>query len=332
MPFTHETWVRVETWLGDKRDTYWLKTNVNPYQADGDLSDAIDQLIEHGRPHAAINCLDRMRYAKQPINVGQCVKALLSALSSSEPSYSMDAYHMVELIKMLQKNPEVTPDDLFSVEWAYLPLLNHHREASPKLLENRLASDPEFFCEAIQLIYRSKKNDTTTNEPSKEARAVANNAWRLLHKWRTPPGMQEDGNFDDSHFTSWFKRVGEICTESGHLEVALINIGEVLIHCPPDTNGLWINRSVADSLNAKDAEDMRSGYRTGIYNSRGVHWVDPTGKPELELAEEYRKKAEDVENAGYQRFAVTLRSLSKTYTREAERIDTEHKQDDKTDE
>ena len=30
------------------------------------------------------------------------------------------------------------------------------------------------------------------------------------------------------------------------------------------------------------------------------HWVDPTGKPEQELAEQYRQKAEDIENAGYQ--------------------------------
>ena len=89
---------------------------------------------------------------------------------------------------------------------------------------------------------------------------------------------------------------------------------------------------MADALNARDAEDMRSGYRTGIFNSRGVHWVDPTGKPELELAEQHRKKAEHVENAGYQRFAVTLRSLSETYTREAERIVIEHKREEKNDE
>ena len=332
LPFTNKTWDRAAEWLGDVQDTYWLKTNANPYQADGDLGVAIDKLIEHGRPHAAINCLGKMRHAKQPINVGQCVRALLAALSSSEPSHSTDAYHMVELIKMLQEDPEIAPNDLFRVEWAYLPLLDHHRGAAPKLLENRLASESEFFCEAIRLIYRSKKTDATTNEPSEEAKAVATNAWRLLHEWRTPPGMQKDGSFNDSHFSSWLKRVKEICTESGHLEVALINVGEVLIHCPPDTNGLWINHNVADALNARDAEDMRSGYRTGIFNSRGVHWVDPTGKPELELAEQHRKKAEDVENAGYQRFAVTLRSLSETYTREAERIVIEHKREEKNDE
>jgi hypothetical protein len=152
-----------------------------------DLDIVIDKLIEHGRPHAAISCLDRMRHAKQPINADQCVRALLAALSSSEPSYSMESIaRVVELIKTLQESPEVALDDLFRVEWAYLPLLNCHRGAAPKLLENRLASDPEFFCEIIRLIYRSKKCDATTNEPSEETKAIATNAWQLLHEWCTP--------------------------------------------------------------------------------------------------------------------------------------------------
>ena len=69
---------------------------------------------------------------------------------------------------------------------------------------------------------------------------------------------------------------------------------------------------------------MRNGFRTGTYNSRGVHWVDPTGKPEKELAEQFRSKAEEVENAGFQRFAATLRDLAEGYDREAQQIINEH--------
>ena len=73
---------------------------------------------------------------------------------------------------------------------------------------------------------------------------------------------------------------------------------------------------------------MRDGFRTRMFNSRGVHWVDPTGKPERELAEQFRQKAEDVENAGFQRFAVMLRELADRYDREAERIIAEHKREE----
>ncbi|MFH0768745.1 MAG: hypothetical protein V1932_04160 [Chloroflexota bacterium] len=110
-------------------------------------------------------------------------------------------------------------------------------------------------------------------------------------------------------------------------EVALTHVGKVLIHCPPDTDGLWINHAAAEALNAKDAEEMRNGFSVAISNSRGVHTIDPNGKPELELSEKYRKQAEDVEDAGYQRLASTLRQLADSYANEAGRIIDEHKQE-----
>jgi hypothetical protein len=266
-----------------------------------------------------------MLHDKQPIDSNQCVQALLAALSSGEPSCAMDGYHIVELIKFLQAEPSVNQDDLFRVEWAYVPLLDSHSGATPQLLESRLANDPEFFCEVIRLIYRSKKEDQPSREPTEESKAIATNAWRLLYEWKTPPGTQIDGTFSDEHFIKWLQNVKEICTDSGHMEVALVNIGEVLIHTPTDSDGLWIRRVVAAALNDREADDMRDGFRTGTYNSRGVHWVDPTGKPERELAEQFRRKAEEVENAGFQRFAVTLKNLADGYDREAERIISDQK-------
>lgn len=328
LPFTQEAWDRSSEWLKESEGEYWSRTSANAYQADGNLGIAIEKLIEHGRPHSAINCLDRMRHDKMPINVDQCVRALLAGLSSNEPSYAKDSYRIVELIKLLQSEPSVAQEDLFKLEWTYLPLLDHYNGAAPKLIESKLASDPEFFCEVIRLIYRSKKEDQSSEEPTEELKAIASNAWRLLHEWKTPPGSQIDGTFSAEHFNDWLKRVIALCSESGHLEVAFINIGEVLIHAPSDPGGLWIHQTVATALNDRDAENMRDGYRTGSYNSRDAHWVDPTGKPEYELSKHYRRKAEDVENAGFQRFAVTLRGLAESYEREAKRVISEHQNRD----
>ena len=324
LPFTKEAWTRAPEWLGKDEIEYWSRARVIPYQTDGDFKDAIDKLIEYKRPYAAIDCLNRALHAKQPLDRARSVKALLSGLSSVEPSYSMDIYNTVEIIKALQKDPDTDPDDLFRVEWTYLPLLEQNQGATPKLLENRLATDPGFFCKVIRLIYRSKKKEKPDKEPSERDKQIATNAWRLLHDWKTPPGTQADGSFSGEQFLQWFMKTVEACAESGHLEVALTHIGQVLFYCPADPEGLWIDKTAADVLNGKDAERMRNGFRTEAFNSRGVHWVDPTGKPERELAEQCKKKAEDIENAGYQRFAVTLRGLSESYNRDAERIIAEH--------
>ncbi|MGO3243338.1 MAG: hypothetical protein ACTIKU_08660, partial [Halomonas sp.] len=281
---------------------------------------AIEKLLEYGRPHAAITCLERMLHSKRAIDPQQCVRALLGALKSSEPNHAMDSYHMVQLIKHLQSDSAVSDDDLFRVEWAYLPLLNQLDGNKPVYLQRKLANEPNFFCEVIQLIYLSDKQGDKAGEPSEEQRAIATNAHRLLREWTRPPGLKDDGTFDSEHFKGWLQRVREVCTESGHLNAALLNIGKTLIYSPPDVDGLWINRAVADALNNRYSEEMRDGFRTALYNSRGVHTVDPSGKPERNLAEKYEKRAEEAENAGFHRLAVTLRGLSEGYIKEAERV------------
>ena len=325
LPFTKETWNRATDWLGKSEKEYWSRTSANPYHTDDDLGIAIDKLIAYDRPYTAIKCLRQMKYYKQPLDKTRNVKALMVAISSKEPSQAIDPHSIIEIIKALQDDPDTDPDDLFQIEWAYLNLLNgyYHRDASPKSLESSLSSNPDFFCKVIRLVYRSKKETGPPREFSEQEKAIAENAYKLLDKWETPPGKQSDDQFLPDQFENWLNKIKEACDESGHLEVALIHIGKVLIHAPSDPEGLWIHRTVASVLNAKDAEKMRDGFRIGIYNSQGRSF-GPTGKPERERAEKYKQKAEEVENVGYHRFAVALKKLAEGYEREAEIYDAEH--------
>lgn len=327
LPFNKETWERVSSWLGEEEVDYWEKINANPYQAENDLEIAIDKFLSYGRPHMAIQCLSTLRHKKQQLDKDKIVKALIMTVSLPDTIANIDYYETVELIKILQEDPIFDEDQLFKVEWAYLQFLDHYHGAFPKLLENRLATSPDFFCEVVGILYRSKKEDTTHVFQTEDSKNIAMNVWRLLREWRTPPGTQTNGSFDEKQFLFWLQHVRESCLESGHWEVAQINIGEVLIYCPADPNGLWINQTVADALNSEDAKDMRDGLRTAFFNSRGAHFVDPTGNPEKELADNYRQKAADVEIAGYFRLALTLRALAVDYDREAEKIIEENKRE-----
>uniref|UniRef100_UPI0040561AAE hypothetical protein n=1 Tax=Candidatus Electronema sp. TaxID=2698783 RepID=UPI0040561AAE len=330
LPFTKETWSRAENWLGGAQKEYWLKTDAKIYNEDDkDLSFAVDKLLEYERSYTALDCLHQMWQYKQKIDIELCVRVLLAAVSGSiEPSNIFDPHHASEFIKMMQESSKSNPDDLFKLEWAYLPLLDGLCGIVPKTLEKHLASEPEFFSHIIQLIYRSKNSDAAEN-PSEKEKNIAENAWKLLRNWRVPPGMQEEGRFNEDQFSDWLKRVKELCAESGHLEVAFEWIGRVLVCCPSDASGLWINKAVAAALNEKDAEEMRDGFRSGLFYSRGFYMVDPTGKPERELAEKYRQQADAVENEGYHRLAATLRELAKSYESDAERVIAEYAQEQK---
>jgi len=59
LPFTFDTWRRLPELLGPNEFAYWSKANVNPYDTEEGLEIAIDHLVQHGRPHAAIRCLKK---------------------------------------------------------------------------------------------------------------------------------------------------------------------------------------------------------------------------------------------------------------------------------
>lgn len=318
LPFAPQTWKLSRQFLVENESFYWTITTANPYETDENLELAIDSLIKYGRPRAALRCLYRMQYAKQAFDKNRAVRVLLAALNSSESIHQTYGYEVVEIIKTLQDDSKTNPEDLFKVEWAYLPLLDHEQGASPKLLERRLADEPEFFCELIRLVFRSKKDEQNPEEPTEESKSIASNAYLLLHEWEMPPGYQEDGSYDGEALVSWINAVKEECIETGHFEIAMSIIGQVLIHTPEDPDGLWIHRSAANVLNARDAKELRDGFSTGLYNSRGVHGFSD-GREELELANKYISQAEDVENASFQRLAATLRDLAASYERESKR-------------
>ncbi|MFP3342108.1 hypothetical protein R0J87_06290 [Halomonas sp. SIMBA_159] len=318
LPFERNAWDRAAQLLGENENEYWNNTSANIYQTEDDTEYAFGKLLEFGRPNAAIEGLTRDLYRKKDINTELACDALLALVQTKEPTGRIDSYHITEIIKALQENDGTDQDKLFHVEWAYVSLLDRHSDGSPVTLENRLASDPSFFSELIQLIYRSEGAEP--EEPSEQHRNIATNAYRLLSTWKVVPGTRADGAFEPDAFAEWLTTMEEIVKASGHYDVAMIQLGDVLVNSPEGPDGLWIHPVIAEALNNRGRSSLRDGYRTGIYNSRGVHTVDPEAKPERALAEKYRQRADQVENAGYQRLATTLRGLADSYDRDAERI------------
>ena len=320
LPFTEEAWKRAEAWLGEKEGEYWHRTGAGlRYGTEGDIGLAINKLIEHQRAQAALQYLALARRARESFDRSLALRALLAPWEAGEPVDQDLRYSIIEIIKDLQRDPKVNQEELMRVEWRYLPLLERHLGVSPKTLEFKLASDPNFYCQIIQLIFLPEGQTTRSGQLSEHQKTLAQSAYSLLFEWNTPPGTQSDGTFSPAAFTEWLDSVKIVCGESGHLGIALEQVGEVLVHCPPDPDGLWVHRTVAEALNDRNVAAMREGFSIGISNSRGIYTVDITGEQERKLARKYRRKANEIENEGFRRLAITIREIAKHYDREAER-------------
>jgi hypothetical protein len=259
-------------------------------------------------------------HIKEDFDWALAVRALMEAVALPDAAKGLDTTQVTEIITSLQENAGALSDEVCKVEWAYLPLLDRFSGASARLLERRLATDPGFFCEVVRLAFRSHNEEGATEAPSEERRAKATNAYRLLRSWQRPPGSSEDGALDEAELERWLSAVRDECQRTGHLEMAMMMLGHSLAHSPVDPAGLWIHRAAARALDGKAASDMRDGFLTEIINSRGAHYVDPTGAPEEALASQYRERGEAVELAGFHRLAATLRDVAASYERDAQRI------------
>jgi hypothetical protein len=320
LPFENEIWEKANEILGSYISEYWKKINANPFPIRSNLLPAIENLLKYERPRFAFSCIYAHYFLRKELFKEQAIKALIDGVSSDEPFERMDSYRTIEIIKKLQETIDINENDLFNIEWVYLPIFNSYDDVKPKFLEKYLSVKPEFFVKMIQLVYRSKNDDTPEKNEDEQIENKINNAWKLLDNWTHPPGKMADGSFSIEALKKWIDEVKEKTIKSGHFEVAMEHLGNVLFYVGADPNGLWIQQSVAEILDEKDNDYICQGFTSEVMNSRGVHFVDPSGEPEKKLANLWKKNMEDVENLGLIHFASSLKQIVKSYEHEAEQV------------
>ena len=319
LPFEEEIWQKADHFLGKEIEVYWKFIIFNPYQTKSNLHPAITNLLHYNRPWAALNCIYTHHFLKKEFFRDEAIKALIDGISTEESLSEMKSDQIVEIIQILQDDTQINEGDLLKIEWGYLSLLNIHNSVKPILLEKYLSQKTNLFIEVIQLLYHSKKN-IGEQEIDENRKNSALNAWQLLRNWKQPPGMLDDGSFSDKELRRWYDEVKAKTIESGHFEVAMTHLGHVLYHAGSDPNGLWIQQSVAELLDEYDNADIRKGFVSEVYNSRGAYWVDPSGNVEIEIAKKWKTNADDVEKIGLVRFASALKDVALSYEREAKRV------------
>ena len=77
-----------------------------------------------------------------------------------------------------------------------------------------------------------------------------------------------------------------------------LSIGATFFYSPPDPDGLFIHRSVAELLH-KEGDPLREGYYYEAINSRGAYFVDPSGTPEFALERKYHVNIGDDISGAY---------------------------------
>lgn len=324
LPFSQSTWDLLDTQQDkDLTKEYWNRVDHFRRTDDKYSEAAVKSLLKAKRPLAAIEYIASAiimgdSSIKQRIDPELCLKALMASLNTTEDISGTNnlQYEIGRVFKYLYDSIDYTQTGLWEAEWAYLKLFGKNGIGQPRALIYRIANNADFFCELIK-IYKSDPHGTKHQELDEAIRYRLVKVLSLLfNDFTIMPGIDQYGTFREDNFTAWIHKVEEICKASGHLDFAQSVIGRYLINSPEDKSGLWINKTVAKTLDRNNSVSMRSGYNMGIRNARGIHEVDETGEAEASLRDKWQNRADEIEPLGFINLTTSLRELAETYERE----------------
>ena len=314
-PFNQVLLDVLPVYLPGQEALFWQQVKVPPCDQKDcgyDLETVLRTLLHSHRASAAIDVVG-FRIANLNLPEPLLYDILLQA-STEEEAGKVRPYNALEILKHLQGSD--TPDfvTLSKIEFIYLPWMAEGATAEPKAIQYRLSNEPAYFCEMMELAYKPCHEEA----PSKELPSgVADRLFQLLYPYKVVPGTDWNGVFHPDRFAAWLEEVTVWARENDRYEVTMQTVGNGLSYAAFDAADV-LEPAIMEALNDPAQSQLRNGYRLGIHNQRGVHYVDPEGKEEKALAEAFQRRASAVEALGYTRFSEELQRIAEHYLAEAQ--------------
>lgn len=301
-----------EQLLTDQLEKYWKQVPVWGLEDDTKADYIIQKLLQYERPSDALELIGIMHHAEHFLSGDIIFETLKSLAKQKSDIIQHNAYTVVSLIEWLQEN--WNDERIILLEWWYFKLFQSYGSKGPKRMYMTLANNPDFFMEMLCHAFRGRHVAKT--DINDEASQMGEHSFDVLFHWNIAPGTSQDGLIDADKLHTWFSTVKTASQEKDRYAIAMQLIGAAFFYSPPDPDGLFIHHAVAELLHRED-DNLREGYYSEAINSRGAHFVDPSGTPEFALEKRYNEYAVQIDALGLFRFAEKLRLLAKFYHSEA---------------
>ena len=323
-PFQRSTWEAIERLRPALADRYWKQVELRPWNlAAGDVTYMIDRALSAGRPLATFDAVGMLSKKVDPSDLTRVLRALTAAKADEAQVVRIDPWWMGEALAAVAVNDAMPLNERASLEFLFFEGLRHDQHGIPAL-EQLIAQNPNEFVQLVTMVF--KRDDGTTDvadEPADEQRrALITKAWALLEHLQFIPGTRADGSIDSAELLTWIIAVRDGCKAAARRAYGDRRIGSLLGKAPAGKDGHWPHPAVRDALDAIGTEEVMSGFHTGKFKSRGVHWRGPGGVQERELAKKFRDDAEAI-RLDHPFTARCLQGLADGYDRQAQWHDTD---------
>lgn len=330
-PFGETAWSLVSSYGVGVETRYW-KEVVPGWLRDSpaEMAKAVDMLMKARRPRAAFALVKDHPEKLSVRTLFQLLTVMAQDSDDKVGEYLLEHYYVERAFECINRTSELSLEQKAGLEFAYLELLDRawDRRAKSAIpnLERYIEDHPEVLVQAIVWTY--KRKDGAEDPPEFKAEAekgkpMAERGFKLIQALKRIPGSDENGRVDVERLAKWTGTVRKSCAELSRIGIADVVIGELFASAQIGMDGAWPCEAVRSVMEDIQSEEMMRGAHTGVYNSRGVHTRGPGGDQERQLADKYRKWAQQIRMSSPYVASELLMKLTGTYEREAAQEDTE---------
>lgn len=288
--FCAATWDAVEAESSETRALYWADARTYGIFSESEYRRLTLKLLEVGRVGSALLFAARWEILNRGRSDAELVASVLEAAMRGEGTEEIRwgtlSHEMSKLFAVLESSGKVDDERLARLEWNFLPMIE--RFGGAHVLDRMLGTSPDFFVDALKLVYRADGQEAT--DVTDMQRALATRGYDLLRKWKRVPTIAADGTLDPDKLKVWVARVRELATGSGRGAIGDIHIGYALVNAPSGADGIWPHEAVRQVIESTASEHLERAIVTGIQNQRGVYTraMGEGGEQERGFAEKYR--------------------------------------------
>ncbi len=320
--FERDTWLLVDEQEPAVREAYWREVYPGWLHSESpDLNEAVDRLLEAGRPRAAFHTVHMSFDNVETSRLKRLLEQTGTRDSEPEGSYRLDPHYISEALSTLNGRSGVARDEMARLEFLFIRALDHTEHGIPNL-ERQLVESPRLFVQILALAF--KRSDDGQDPPEwrieneDQRRTLALAAYALLDKIRRIPGTDENGTIKEADLRTWVTETRALCLELGRAAIGDQKIGQVLLSASVGADGVWPCEPVRNVLEDIASREIGIGIGVAVYNARGMHRVTDDAADERALAEKYRAWSRKLA-FGHAYVASVLEEIAQRYDREAER-------------
>jgi hypothetical protein len=297
---------------------YWLTIQPNFYHiCNEEKVFGINYLIEYKRFFNAIYI-----YSHFPDEISsEIIVELLRKSATEEASENIQyrRYEIGRLFETLDSRKDVDHTTLIQLEWLFLPILDsYNTNRSPKILHEELAKNPIFFVDILKWVFIPKDKNLLEKERNgltdETIQNRARQGYQLWHSWKRIPGMNENGTIDEVFLTTWIETVRTLADGVHRLEVADMQIGQVLAQYPEkDLN--WPPDEISNIIETINTKSIKNNFSTALFNKRGSSTRGTFDGGEIERGHaEYFKKLSKKHKIKFPIISEVFSHLAKGYS------------------